>query len=296
MTEAPLVFAFVAGTVASANPCGFAILPAFFVTFAASPHASRAEPWRKVAQALATGGAMTLAFAVVFGGVGAAMAAGASALMPAMPWATIVVGILLVALGVALLAGRHVYLPLPDPLVRARGGYQGPFFFGIGYAVASLSCTVPVFLSVVGASLAGGGPLVRAGMFLAYALGMGTVLTALALGAALARGGLHGAIRRVVPHVSRASGAFLLAAGAYLVYYWAFFLLPGSERRTAGKGPIEALGGLAARLQTWLALDGAWVGPVLLGVVATLAALTLWRAARARAEPGEREDAPAGQR
>lgn len=279
MTEGPLLFAFVAGTVASANPCGFAILPAFFLAYAGTPEQSGSDARRRVAQALLAGAAMTVAFAVVFGAVGGGLAAGAGVLMPAMPWATIAVGAALLALGVAVLAGRHVALPVPRLLAGTGGGYGGPFFFGLAYAIASLSCTAPVFLSVVGASIGGNTVLVRTGMFLAYAAGMGTVLTALALGAALARGGMHRAVKRFLPHVSRASGALLVLAGGYLIYYWTFFLLPGSERREAGKGPIDSLNRLAERLQTWLSAGtGAWVGRALLGFLVVLAASALlWR-------------------
>lgn len=283
MSLGAVVFAFVAGTVASANPCGFAVLPAFFLSFAASDERPRTDAGRRLAQALAAGATMTLAFALVFGVVGAGLTAGAMVLMPAMPWATIAVGTAFAVIGIALLAGRHVPIRLPDPLARRPGGYRAPFVFGVGYAVASLSCTLPLFLSVVGASVGGAALLTRSAMFLAYAVGMGTVLTALAIAAALARGGIHRALRRYVPYASRVGGLFLLAAGLYLIYYWTFFLIPGSERRTAGKAPIEALNLLAERLQSWLAFGGGvWLARVLLGLILVLAALVAWWSFRRR--------------
>lgn len=281
-----LVFAFIAGTVASANPCGFALLPAFFLSYAASPEAPRTDPWRRLLQALLAGAAMTLAFALVFGGVGAAVGAGANALLPAIPWATIIVGAAFLFAGGAALTGRHLSIRLPDPVGKARAGYPGPFLFGVGYGVASLSCTLPVFLAVVGTSAAGIGPFGRAAVFLAYAAGMGTVLTALALGTALARGGVHRALRRLARHTPRISGGFLLVAGLYLIYYWTFFLLPGGERRTAGKGPIDVLTNLSSRLQNWFAAGGwVWGARVLVGLVVLFALLGLWRQARSRRHP-----------
>lgn len=285
MTEAPLVFAFAAGTVASANPCGLAILPAFFLSYLRAPDAGQAAAGHRVIQALLAGAAMTAAFALVFGAVGAGMAAGATLLMGAMPWATLAVGAVLVGLGILSLAGRPISVRLPGPLA-AKGGYRAPFLFGAAYAIASLSCTAPVFLSVVGASLAGSGPLARAGMFLAYAAGMGTMLTGLSLGAVLARGGMHAAFRRLAPYISRVSGGFLLAAGAYLIYYWTFLLLPGSERRTAGKGPIDFMNGLAAQLQSWLHFGkGAWFAPALLSVIIVFVGLLSLRWVRKRGSP-----------
>lgn len=283
MSAAPLVFAFFAGAVASANPCGFAILPAFFLSFAASSEVSRADARRRVAQALLAGASMTAAFALVFGVVGTGLAAGAMVLMPAMPWATIVVGVALAVLGLLVLSGRHVSLRLPDPVGGRSGGYRGPFLFGVGYGVASLSCTLPVFLSVVGASLAGNVLLVRAGIFMAYAVGMGTMLTALALAAALAGGGVQRSLRRLAPFTSRVGGVFLVAAGLYLIYYWTFFLLPGSARRTAGKGPIDFMNRVAERIQNWLAFGGgAWVARFLFGVILALSAAAVWWGVRAR--------------
>lgn len=291
MSRAPLLFAFAAGTVASANPCGFAVLPAFFLSYLRSQEKAEGDPRHRVIQALLAGAAMTAAFALVFGSVGAGMAAGAMVFMAAMPWATLVVGALLMALGIFALTGRPISVRLPDRL--ARKGYRGPFLFGAAYAIASLSCTAPVFLSVVGASLGGSGVLVRGGMFLAYALGMGTMLTGLALGAALARGGMHAALRKLAPYVSRVSGGFLFASGAYLIYYWTFFLLPGSARRTAGRGPIEFMNGLAARLQAWLHFGkGAWLGPALLALIVAVIGVLILRGLRTRAsatEPAEIE-------
>jgi cytochrome c-type biogenesis protein len=279
-----IVFAFVAGTVASANPCGFALLPGFFLSYAAPSESSAADTRGRVAQALVAGLTMTLAFAFVFGGVGTALTLGASVVMPAMPWVTILVGAGFVALGLAVVSGRRIPLRLPDPVGGAPGGYRGPFLFGVGYAVASLSCTLPIFLAVVGASVGGGGLVAGAAMFLAYAVGMGTILIGLALGAALARAGVQRALRMVVPHTYRISGGFLLAAGLYLIYYWTFFLLPGSERRTTGKGAIDALNGLAERLQSWFSAGGGvWLARLLLGVVVVLGALAVWWILRSRA-------------
>jgi hypothetical protein len=104
-------------------------------------------------------------------------------------------------------------------------GLRGDFFFGIGYGVASLSCTLPLFLTVTGTAITGG-IIASAFSFAAYALGMGTVLTALAVGAVLSRSGLAAVMGRLLPYVNRASGALLLLAGLYVVYYWAYAVIP----------------------------------------------------------------------
>jgi cytochrome c biogenesis protein CcdA len=96
------------------------------------------------------------------------------------------------------------------------------FLFGIAYAIGSLSCTLPIFLVVVGSSLASqsfGSSVVQ---FAGYGLGMGTVLIAVTTGAALFQGVVSRWLRSVMPHVHRMGALFLTGAGVYLVYYWLF--------------------------------------------------------------------------
>ena len=89
--------------------------------------------------------------------------------------------------------------------------------FGVGYGVASLGCTLPVFLAVVGSAASGASTAV---VFAAYGAGMAVVVTALALAAAFLREGLARGLRRVLPYMSRIAGALLVVAGGYLAYYW----------------------------------------------------------------------------
>ena len=57
----------------------------------------------------------------------------------------------------------------------------------------SLSCTLPIFLVVVGSSLGSQGLLTSFVQFIGYGLGMGTILIAVTIGAAL----FQGAVARV---------------------------------------------------------------------------------------------------
>ena len=99
---------------------------------------------------------------------------------------------------------------------------QGLIFalaFGVAYAVSSLGCTLPIFLVVVGSSLASGflqGLL----QFLNYALGMGVMVSLVAVGMALLREAALRPLRRLLPYVERLAALFLILAGAYLIAYW----------------------------------------------------------------------------
>lgn len=290
-----LAFAFVAGTVATANPCGFALLPAYLARRVGATDEPRSGA-EALSRALLVGLVTTAGFMLVFGTLGTAIALGARSLIGVLPWAGLAIGTALALAGLAVLSGRRIRLRLPDARRRApRSGLRADLLFGIGYGTASLSCTLPVFLAAIGTAVTGGLPE-SAASFLAYAAGMGTILTALAVAAALSRRGLALAVRRLVLYVHRASGALLLAAGAYVVYYWAFFLLPGSERREAGRDVIARGQAISTELATWI---GSPTGKLTASVLlASTAALGVWALVRRLAKrtpdrPARRSAGPA---
>ena len=94
-----------------------------------------------------------------------------------------------------------------------------------------MSCTLPVFLAVVGSALARSGFVAGALQFVLYALGMGVVMCALTLGVALFKQGTVRWARAVLPYVQPLSAVLLLVAGAYIIYYW---LTVGGLLRTIG--------------------------------------------------------------
>jgi cytochrome c biogenesis protein CcdA len=89
--------------------------------------------------------------------------------------------------------------------------------FGVGYALAS-SCTLPAFMSIVGATLTISGFLSGAIMFSGYASGMAVVLMSVAIGSALLKGAIAQWYRKFLPYVYRISAVMLIVAGLYLVW------------------------------------------------------------------------------
>ncbi|MGH2410453.1 MAG: cytochrome c biogenesis protein CcdA, partial [Chloroflexota bacterium] len=100
---------------------------------------------------------------------------------------------------------------------RVVGSSRAMVAYGIAYALASLGCTLPIFLMVVGTSVASA-PLAGLAQFVAYGLGMGVVLTAVAVSAAVFRGIVGLALRRLVPYVRQVSALLLVVAGGYVLW------------------------------------------------------------------------------
>jgi cytochrome c biogenesis protein CcdA len=249
-----LGLAFGAGLVAALNPCGFALLPAYLTLVV---RAERAGRLTAVGRALAATTAMTLGFLAVFGTFGLLTVTVAATVERFLPYVTMVIGVSLVALGVWLLLGRDLAVLTPRSLVVGRG--RAPtarlgsmFSYGVGYAAASLSCTIGPFLAVTGAAFRGGAVLDGLMIYLAYAAGFGLLVGILAVAVAFASSALVDRMRRILPYVNRISGALLIAVGLYVGYYGFYevrlFVFNGSPTDPV----IAAAGRLQGALAGWV--------------------------------------------
>lgn len=223
----PVGFAFAAGIITSVNPCGFLMLP----TYLSYQLGTREESYfdhgvlERSFRALILGGVVTAGFIVVFGFAGAIIAAGGTQLVSLFPHAGLIIGIALMILGIWLLIrGENLgILAASRAVVAPQKNLINGFIFGMAYAVGSLSCTLPIFLAVVGSGIAAEGFVASLGSFLSYALGMGLVLITLTLTSALLGEAVINRIKGAIPYLKHASKVFLIGAGGYLIYYWVFF-------------------------------------------------------------------------
>lgn len=91
--------------------------------------------------------------------------------------------------------------------------------YGVGYAVASLSCTVAPFPAVISTTFKQGSVLSGVLAFVAYAVGMTLTVGVAALTVALAGSSATAAFRRILPFVGRIAGVIVLITGLYVAYY-----------------------------------------------------------------------------
>ena len=263
-----LTFALGAGMVATFNPCGFAMLPAYVSFFLGldDDSSARRDGQASVLRALVVGATMTLGFVAVFGVLGLALKPVLDTLQEHLPWVTIVLGAAMVVLGIVMLRGRSLTFDLPK-MSRGTGSREltSVFLFGVSYAVVSLSCTLPLFIVAVSTTVDTAGFATGVGAFVAYGVGMGLVLMVLTLAIALARQGLVNRFRSVLPYVNRISGALLVVAGAYVAYY-GWYELRVREGDTDPGGPAPWVFDLSGRLSNWVNE----VGPIRLGLLLAL--------------------------
>ncbi|MDX1883750.1 cytochrome c biogenesis CcdA family protein [Mycolicibacterium sp. 120270] len=279
--------AFAAGLVAALNPCGFAMLPAY-LALVVRGNTTEGGAARAVGRAVAATVAMTLGFLAVFAAFGLLTVSLASTVQRYMPYVTVVIGVALVALGLLLLFGRELAVAQPNRL--ARSGSWAPtrrlgsmFGYGVGYAVASLSCTVGPFLAVTGAGIGAASTVSRIWVYLAYAAGFALIIGALAVAAALAGSALVDRMRRILPYVNRIGGAVLVLVGLYVGYYGLYEVRLFHAGGSPTDPVITAAGRLQGAIAGWVHRNGAWPWIVLLAVLLAAALTLAWYTRRSRA-------------
>lgn len=300
VVEAPLALAFGAGMLAAVNPCGFAMLPAYLSYFCGLEGSLDEDGesggdvteagLRAVPRALSVTAVMTAGFIAVFGLVGLAVTQLSSSILDHAMWATIVIGIGLVGLGITLLCGKELTIRLPH---LDRGGnsreLSSMLLFGMSYAIASLSCTLPAFLATTSSTFNRSGTASGLAAFIAYGLGMGLIVGGLTLAVALARASVVRTMRGMSRYVSRASGALVLVAGLYIAYYGVYEVR--LARLGPGDDPADPVIDRALRIQQAMSGWIADVGTARLGLAcavlvgAGLAAAWAFRRTRATADP-----------
>jgi len=266
-----LAFAFGVGILATVNPCGFALLPAFLAYYLGLdtvPTAATAQApgtARRALNGLATGALISLGFAAVFTIAQLLVAIGLRSIIAAVTWVALITGVLLTGLGAAMLAGRHIGISLGHHRVTRSGRGPGAMLtFGAAYAIASLSCTLAVLLAVIAQALAANSITT---LVSAYAPGASTVLVLLALSAALASSALATALRRISRYLPLGAGAVLVASGLYLIAYWA----PALNSGQANQALASSTSPLTSALSTFVQAHTTQIAAV--AIVAVLAAL-----------------------
>ena len=224
---APLGFAFGAGIAAAFNPCGFAMLPAYMGLYlGANDEDEGRSAFQHLGKAVVVGGAVTAGFVLLFAVAGAVIGFGARSLLGSvLPWLGLTIGIALTIAGAWLLSGGKLYTAFATKMASRMGdpgqsNLKGYFIFGLSYGTASLSCTLPIFLAVVGTSFAVSSIATSFAQFVLYAFGMGVVILGLTLGMALFKGAMVSSMRRAMPYIQPVGTWLMIVAGTYIVFYW----------------------------------------------------------------------------
>lgn len=285
-----LSLSFIRGMLAAVNPCGFVLLPTYLFYFLGLTSNAQATERASIRRALLVSGAVSSGFIAVFLVIGLVTDQLTTWIISNAKYATAFIGVAFLILGVAMLFGYK--LPIFTPKLDAGGRdrtVRSMFVYGVAYAVASLGCTLPLFMTVLfGASDRDG---LAAGLanVLAYGVGMAMLVTMLTVALAAANAGLLRVLRASMKYIEMISGAFVLLSGVYLLWY--FWWTDVQEESEPITDAVERYQGDAQRF-----LDQHWQAVLVVGVIVIAAAIvyTSFGRRRTQPEPTIPADAPAG--
>ena len=220
------------------NPCGFAMLPTYVSYFVESNTqeiiTTRSNSRLILVRRLTRGGLIgllvTASFIVTFGLTGIAISSLGIGIAKFLPWIAVASGIVIIGIGVAKIFGRTININIPSPrglLYTINSGnesgkkpsFMNFFLFGIGYSITSLNCTLPLFLLIVFQSLSAGGIKEGSLVFMAYALGMGSIMVAISLTISASNQTSIRWLRKIAPKMNIVTSIVLILAGSFLIYY-----------------------------------------------------------------------------
>ncbi len=214
---------FIRGMVAAVNPCGFILLPTYLMYFLGLQGSMPGTQRATMRRAVIVSAAVSTGFLSVFLVAGVISYNFTSWINENAKYATGAIGAVLLVLGIAMLFGYK--LPFMTPQFDA--GSDGPrqtvramFVYGIAYAVASIGCTIGLFIATVFSTTRRDGLVSGVGNMLAYGAGMALLVSALTIALASANTGLLKMLRGSLRYVDRIAAFFVLMSGLYLLWYF----------------------------------------------------------------------------
>ena len=219
--EGNFAYSFLLGVMAAVNPCGFVLLPTYLVYYLGTElHRDGEHKTATLRRGLSVGIAVSSGFIGLFLVVGIISRAFTTVIRDNAKYAALVIGIGLIAMGIAMLFGWKLPISQPEVSVERKRTTWNMFLFGIVYAIASIGCTIGLLISVILGSINRNGFVSGVISIVLYGLGMGLLVTSLTVALAFARVGLVSTIKKSFKWFDKVSAVFVVLTGLYLSWYW----------------------------------------------------------------------------
>jgi|TARA_B100002003_G_C14036429_1_gene499445 cytochrome c biogenesis protein CcdA len=221
----PLSFSFGAGALTAVNPCGFAMLPIYLSMYLKRSGEKKINFITKFNNSILIITTIGMGFLVLFLTFGFLIGLGGELLSLLIPTISIFLGIIVLYMGFTQLIGEQSYIPFFQQLASKIGNPNNTdlksfFIFGISYGIASIGCSLPLFIALITNSIKSQDLVLSIFHFLSYALGMifivGLVTVFISIFSKLQIPFLNQISRKS----STISGITLCIVGIYLLIYW----------------------------------------------------------------------------
>ena len=280
--DARLANGFTQGLLAAVNPCGFVFLPTYLLYFLGMENLRPGAERTSISRALAVSLSVSGGFMSVFVVIGVITKWSTRWFMDKAPYLSLVMGLGLVVLGIAMLFGYRLPFTTPKLDVGKRDrSVRSMYVFGIAYAIASLGCTLPGFISVVLGGVSTDGVLTGIAGVALYGLGMALLVSGLTITLAAANTALLRVLRKGMEWFEYIAGIFVLLTGMYLAYYW----YTGITDDTSTPGVISGAESWQTSLSGFIKRNQATIVWLSALVIATAVAFAVWNKRRHDHQP-----------
>jgi len=225
--------ALAAGMLLLLNPCSFALLPSYiglFLNLENNQEETKPNIFHALSRAQIVSLFMSAGILAVFLPVALAFTRANVWLGNFSYWLSIVLGIGLFLLGVAMLFGYNLVLKLPKFTSQSKGStFSSIFLYGVSYATAAMGCSLPVV--IIGLSLPSGesGFLPQVGLVFSFSLGIVVALTTLTMSVATGRNAMVSFFRKIMTKMNLITGLILIPAGLHLAWYGLYSFDPNKR-------------------------------------------------------------------
>jgi cytochrome c biogenesis protein CcdA len=248
MIEGNFAYSFMLGMLAAVNPCGFVLLPAYLLYFLGIDGGNQGVTRVPIQRALRVSAAVSSGFLVVFLIVGSISRLFTQWIELNAKYAGFVIGLVLIGLGVAMLFGWKPSFATTIPGAKKDHSTRAMFIFGVGYAIASIGCTIGLLTTAILGSIGTQGFASGVISIVMYGLGMSLLVIALTVTLAAAKTGMAKMLKRSLRYIDKVAAGFIAITGAYLTWYWYGAI---SER--------SSLGNIVSNVENWQNSVSLWL-------------------------------------
>ena len=259
MEFSSISIAIVAGVLATFNPCGFALLPAYLSALVIGSETDNKSSAAIYARAFRFSAGMALGLVAVFSAFALIVFPFSLSLEQYLPVVTALIGLFLIVFGIQLLRGKSPALKrIFNPNIAPKKQFITQIGYGVTFALGSLSCTIGPFLAIASTALASGSVLTIVSSFSLYGLGMAITVLILALLTAATNRALISKIRGATPVIEKITAILVIVVGIYISFY-AWFEIQSYAGADAANPVIDFALAIQGTLIQWVVTVLGWL-------------------------------------
>ncbi|MBM32371.1 MAG: hypothetical protein CL764_05895 [Chloroflexi bacterium] len=221
----PLSFSFGAGALTAVNPCGFAMLPIYLSMYLKRSRNEKKSFINKFNNSIFIVSTIGMGFLFLFVTFGLLVGIGGEFLSVFIPIISIALGIIVLYMGSNQLLNEQSYIPFFQQIASKIGDPKNTnlksfFVFGISYGIASIGCSLPLFIALITNSLKSQNILSSITHFISYAFGMIFIVGIVTGFISIFSNIKIPFLSQISKRASSISGIILCIVGVYLLIYW----------------------------------------------------------------------------